>query len=129
AKRLQSNYWFAGFPFPTQGGRGVLARQCTYCHQQGDLMTRQLRGEDEWQKIFDRMATMGGVLAPELRRAMPALLRRGYSLDGQGEHFSLPPSLSPEAAEATATEWEMGGPYSYPHDVAGAKDGGVRHGG
>jgi len=125
AEQLPANYWFARIPFPDQRTKEEFARQCTYCHQQGSLVTRQPRSEDEWQKIFDRMATLGGVLSPELRRTMPALLRRGYGLDRQGKDFSLPPPLSPEAAGATITEWEIGGPYSYPHDVAVAKDGRV----
>ena len=125
AEQLPANYWFARIPFPDQHTKEEFARQCAYCHQQGSLVTRQPRSENEWQKIFDRMAAVGGVLSPELRRAMPALLRRGYNMDGRREDFSLPPALSPEAADATITEWEVGGPYSYPHDVAVAKDGRV----
>ncbi|MBI3802035.1 MAG: carboxypeptidase regulatory-like domain-containing protein, partial [Deltaproteobacteria bacterium] len=125
AEQLPANYWFARIPFPDQRAKEEFARQCTSCHQQGSLATRRPRSEDEWQKIFDRMAMLGGVLSPELRRTMPALLRRGYSLDERGASFSLPAPLSPEAAGATITEWEIGGPYAYPHDVAVAKDGRV----
>jgi virginiamycin B lyase len=125
AEQLPANYWFARIPFPDQRTKEEFARQCTYCHQQGSLVTRQPRSEAEWQRVFDRMAVMGGVLSPELRRTMPTLLRRGYSLDGQERNFSLPPSLSPEAASATVTEWEIGGPDAYPHDMAVAKDGRV----
>jgi streptogramin lyase len=125
AEQLPANYWFARIPFPDQRAKEEFARQCTYCHQQGSGATRQPRSEDEWQQIFDRMAVMGGVLSPELRRTMPALLRRGYSLAEKGTSVSLPSPLSPQAAGATITEWEIGGPYSYPHDIAVAQDGRV----
>ena len=125
AEQLPANYWFARIPFPDQHSKEEFARQCTYCHQQGSLATRQPRSETEWQEILDRMAAMGGVLSPELRRAMPGLLQEADSRNGQSDDFPLPPSLSPEAASATITEWDFGGPYSSPHDVAVARDGKV----
>lgn len=125
AEQLPANYWFARIPFPDQHTKEEFTRQCTYCHQQGSPLTRLSRSEAEWLEIFDRMATMGGVLSPELRRTMPALLQRAYSLNGQRESFPLPPPLSPQATRATITEWHVGGPYSSPHDVAVARDGRV----
>jgi streptogramin lyase len=125
AEQLSANYWFARIPFPDQPSKEEFARQCTSCHQQGSLTTRQPRSETEWEEILDRMAAMGGVLSPELRRAMPGLLQEAYSRNGQSDDFPLPSPLSPEAASATITEWDFSGPHSSPHDVAVARDGKV----
>ena len=64
--------------------RGVLVRQCTYCHQQGSPATRQVCAtQKSGQKVLSLMARMGGSLSPELSATQIPGLFNGASYDSR----------------------------------------------
>jgi virginiamycin B lyase len=127
AWQLPANHWFAlaRARLPTDDLREEFARQCTFCHQQGNWATRVQRSPEDWDKILALMGRMGGIVSPELRRVLPAALNAAYD-----EASYLPalagaaPVVPPdEAAGAVITEWDLGHPASMQHDVTVHPDG------
>lgn len=121
--QLPSNRWFelALRAMPDEKTREEFTRQCTFCHQQGNWATRVQRDPEEWEKIFSIMARMGGVLTPETRKALPAILNQAYdpetaipALKAQIESAPLP---NPSGLPAVIEEWEVGDKASVQHDI------------
>lgn len=120
---LPSNRWFAlaMAAMPSEHMREEFDRQCTFCHQQGSWATRVDRTPEQWEKIFTLMARMGGILSPETRKALPAILNAAYDyktavprLKEQLERFPLP---NPAGLGAVVDEWEVGDRASVQHDI------------
>jgi virginiamycin B lyase len=110
--------------------REQFTRQCAYCHQQGSWATRVPRGRAEWETIFDRMATMGGNISPQLRAELPDALNSGFDEKSYLAALTKPRFVAPPIAEGAAatsviTEWDLGTPTSALHDIAVAPDGSI----
>jgi virginiamycin B lyase len=132
AAQLPANHWFGlvldRFDDPVQ--REELKRQCTYCHQQGSLFTRQVRGETEWHKVLALMGRMGGMVSDDLRARIPEVFNAAYdparavpalTAGWQRPDFAPPPA--PAVRRAAIEEWELGGRASVQHDVTVHPDG------
>jgi streptogramin lyase len=112
--------------------REEFVRQCTYCHQQGNVATRRLRNDEEWQKVLSLMARMGGTLSPELREQIPALWRQAYDPERSvaalvdttpGAELAAVPEA--KVLRASVDEWALGHEASMQHDLAVHPDGRV----
>lgn len=134
AGQLPANRWFSLLlaQIGDEAQREELVRQCTYCHQQGNLATRRLRDSEEWQKLLSLMARMGGTLSPELREQIPELWRRAYdpvravpALIDARHGGPLAPVPGPDVLRAAVDEWALGHPASMQHDLAVHPDGRV----
>ena len=132
AAQLPSNRWFSLLldEIDDETQREEFVRQCTYCHQQGSVATRQLRDDEEWQKLLSLMARMGATLSPELREQIPALWRRAYdparavaALVGTTPGDELAPVPEPDVLRAAVDEWELGHAASMQHDLVVHPDG------
>ncbi len=120
---LPSNRWFALAlaEMPNEQMREEFDRQCTFCHQQGNWATRVDRTPEQWEKIFSLMARMGGVLSPETRQALPAVLNKAYAwetaapkLKAELERHPLPSGVG---LAAVIDEWDVGDRASVQHDI------------
>ena len=108
--------------------REEFVRQCAYCHQQGSSATRIQRPREEWERIFDQMARMGGTISPGLRAELPGALDAAYDKSNYIKALTEPEFLPPpppkgRAASAVITEWDVGGPTSMLHDIVVHPDG------
>jgi virginiamycin B lyase len=134
AAQLPANRWYglllANMDDEVQ--REELVRQCTYCHQQGNLATRQLRDEEEWRKVLALMARMGAGLSPELRQQVPQLFNEAYApetavaaltANRHDPDFAPPPSHVVQ--RSVTEEWVLGHAASMQHDLVVHPDGRV----
>lgn len=132
AAQLPANRWLglllARIDAPAE--REEFLRQCTYCHQQGSAATRLERDDAQWDKVLALMSRMGGMLSPELRAKVPALMRAAYdpatalpalTADRDAPGFAPPPAA--EVRRAVVDEWELGSRASMQHDLTVHPDG------
>jgi len=126
AAQLPANYWLGLVleRIDDQEQRREFKRQCTYCHQQGNERTRQLRDEEGWRKIIALMGRRGAMLSRDLREQLPGHLLAAYdpahavpalAATIQASDFAPPPTS--DAQNAIIEEWELGGRASMQHDV------------
>lgn len=134
AAQLPANRWFALLleKIDDETQREEFVRQCTYCHQQGNVATRLIRDDEQWQKVLSLMARMGGVLSPELREQIPDLWRRAYDptkaagvLIHTSKGEELAPAPEPQVLRAAVDEWALGHMASMQHDIVTHPDGRV----
>ena len=52
----------AVLPFPDQKTKDTFIAQCSYCHQQGNSLTRRARSASEWNDVIWRMEGYGALL-------------------------------------------------------------------
>ncbi len=134
AAQLPANRWFSLLldEIDDDVQREEFVRQCTYCHQQGNVATRRLRNDEEWQKVLSLMARMGGTLSPELREQIPALWRQAYDPErsvatlvdtAPGTELAAVPEA--KVLRASVDEWALGHEASMQHDLAVHPDGRV----
>ncbi len=132
AAQLPANHWYGLVleRLETEYEREQLVRQCTYCHQQGNSATRLVRSQEEWRKVLNLMARMGGGLDREFAAKIPELFNAAYDPEnaipkltaGFGEpDFAPPPSA--EVRQAVIDEYELGGRSSMQHDMIIHPDG------
>lgn len=132
AAQLPANHWYQlvleRIEDPAQ--REELKRQCTYCHQQGNLATRRLRDPEEWQKVLALMGRMGGLVSRDLRERIPEVFNAAYApehavaaltADLGKPGFAPPPPA--EVRAAIIEEWDLGGRASMQHDMLVHPDG------
>jgi streptogramin lyase len=134
AAQLPANRWLAlaleRIEDPAR--REEFLRQCTFCHQQGNPATRLTREEWQWHKILALMGRMGGIVSPELRAELPALLNAAYDpasavpklTERRGAADFAPPPPA-RVRRAVIEEWELGGRATMQHDLAVHPDGRV----
>ena len=110
--------------------REEFKRQCTFCHQQGSSHTRQLRSDEDWEKLLALMGRMGGLISSELREQLPAILNAAYdpehaipALTARMHEPDFEPPPSAEVRRAVIEEWDLGGRASMQHDITVHPDG------
>lgn len=134
AAQLPANRWYGLLLAQVKNPehREELVRQCTYCHQQGNLATRSYREEEEWRKVLALMARMGAGLSPELRQQVPQLFNSAYdpktavpalTADRDAPDFAPPPSTTVQ--HSATEEWVLGHAASMQHDLVVHPDGTV----
>jgi streptogramin lyase len=132
AAQLPANHWYARVlaRIPDDAARWQLKRECTFCHQQGNPITRRPRTREEWEKIIALMGRMGAMLPADLRRELPDLFIAAYDpatavpelTAGLGTSaLATPPPA--EVRRARIEEWDLGSRASMQHDVIVHPDG------
>ncbi len=134
AAQLPANRWYQLVldRLDDESEREELKRQCTYCHQQGNLATRRQRDAEEWRKVLALMGRMGGLLSRDLREKVPELFNAAYDPEhavpaltarlGEPDFEPPPPA---EVRSAIVEEWDLGGRASMQHDMVVHPDGRV----
>lgn len=132
AAQLPANHWYALVleQLDSEYEREQLVRQCTYCHQQGNSATRLVRSPEEWRKVLNLMARMGGGLDKEFAARIPKLFNAAYDpkhaiprLTAGFEEPGFAPPPSAEVRQAVIDEYELGGRSSMQHDMIIHPDG------
>ncbi len=117
---LPASDWFARVAFSSSELRGQFAIQCAMCHQQGSLTTRLPRSAEYWHQLFDLMAEFGATMNQELYDEAPRVLNAAYDyanldLDSFPDH---PPTIDENSDPVVITEWDVGQPSAFLHDMA-----------
>jgi streptogramin lyase len=134
AAQLPANYWYARVlaRIADDDTRWQLKRECTFCHQQGNPITRRPRTREEWDKILALMGRMGAMLPADLRHELPDLFVAAYDPASavpelvaslQGAAIAAPPPG--EVRRARIEEWDLGSRASMQHDLMVHPDGTV----
>jgi streptogramin lyase len=132
AHQLPAHHWYRLVldRVPDDATRHQLKRECTYCHQQGSVVTRRARSEEEWTKILGLMGRRGAMLPAKLRGDLPALFRAAYDPDTSIEALTpgwpaldFAPPAAPAVRRAVIEEWSLGSRDAMQHDVLVHPDG------
>ncbi len=111
----------AALPFPDQRTKDIFISQCSYCHQQGNSLTRRPRPKGEWTEVVWRMEGYGAWITYGEHRRIVELIDTGF--DGEPVTTVQTPSYSPELALARVEEWHAGDALSFLHDTIVGNDG------
>lgn len=111
----------ATLPFPDKETKTTFISQCTYCHQQGNSLTRVPREKDAWSDAIWRMEGYGAYVTYGEHRRIAETLHKGF--DGQPVEAYQTQIFTPELPRAKVEEWHAAGPMSFLHDTfIGADD-------
>ncbi len=96
--------------------------QCGYCHQQGNLFTRQERTPEDWKTVIGRMVTYGSRLPSDLQAVLPEVLPAAYrELRENPKLLAEPMPFSEKQSDKLSgvkiTEWPIGDSMSQEHDL------------
>jgi len=69
----------AALPFPDQDTKNTFISQCSYCHQQGNSLTRRPRPDAEWNEVMWRMEGYGAYITYGEHRRIQKLLGDGFN--------------------------------------------------
>ncbi|MBK6451471.1 MAG: carboxypeptidase regulatory-like domain-containing protein [Proteobacteria bacterium] len=111
----------AALPFPDQKTRDTFISQCSYCHQQGNSLTRRPRPDEEWTDVMWRMEGYGAYITYGEHRRIMQLLGDGFN--GKPVNVVQTAPYSPEMTRARIEEWHAGDPLSFLHDTIVGHDG------
>lgn len=123
--QLPASDWFSRVEFSSSALRGQFSIQCAMCHQQGASTTRLSRSEQDWHDNFNLMAEFGAVMSQQLYDEAPGALNAAFDmthldLDSFPDH---PPVLDANVDPVEITEWEVGVPTSFLHDMVVGHEG------
>ena len=111
----------ATLPFTDQKIRDTFIAQCSYCHQQGNSLTRRPRPESEWNDVIWRMEGYGALLTFAEHSRIKATYVQGFT--GKPVVAVQSGPYSPELAQARVEEWHAGDAFSFIHDTVVGQDG------
>jgi streptogramin lyase len=111
----------AALPFPDAETKNIFISQCSYCHQQGNSLTRRARPESEWSEVMWRMEGYGAWITYGQHRRIMETLNVGF--DGTPVTAVQTHTFSPELAQARVEEWHAGDAMSFLHDTIIGQDG------
>ena len=94
----------AALPFPDAKTKGTFIAQCSYCHQQGNSMTRIPRAREMWSDSVWRMEGYGAYITYGEHRRIVELLFKGF--DGKPLNVVQTHTYSPDLARARVEEWQ-----------------------
>ncbi len=111
----------ATLEFPDQDTKLAFIAQCTYCHQQGNSLTRTPREVDAWSDTIWRMEGYGAYITYGEHKRIAEMLHQSF--DGTPVEAVQQPLFEPELAKAKVEEWHAATPMSFLHDTfIGADD-------
>ena len=105
----------AALPFPDQKTKDVFIAQCSYCHQQGNALTRSPRSAKDWNDVIWRMEGYGAYITYGEHSRIKKVLGDGFN--GKPVDVVQTPTFSPELASAKVEEWHAGDATSFIHDT------------
>ncbi|MBK9347285.1 MAG: carboxypeptidase regulatory-like domain-containing protein [Burkholderiales bacterium] len=111
----------ATLPFPDGATKETFISQCSYCHQQGNSLTRSPRSHEAWGEVISRMEGYGAIITNDQHNAIKNL----YALGFRGEPVvrKQTGAFSLELADAKVEEWHAGDAMSFIHDTVVGRDG------
>lgn len=114
-----ANAWFAEMDLGDAALKKHFALQCAFCHQQGNLQTRQERSPQEWAEVIARMMSYGSRLASDAQDVLPQRLSEQYrELRENPQRISAGTPWPVDAlADVRITEWPIGDALSQMHDL------------
>lgn len=118
--QLPASSWFALIPFTSTSAREQFKLDCLVCHQIGSNQTRKTRDNQEWTDVIKWMRSLyaqaaEGPAATQTDNERTETLL-AWSKSGSPRIESWP-SVTGEAARAVITEFDIGRPDSYCHDL------------
>jgi len=105
----------AQLPFPDEKTKNAFIAQCSYCHQQGNALTRVAREKDAWSDTLWRMEGYGAYITYGEHKRIVELLFKGF--DGKPVTAEQTHTYFPEQAQARIEEWHAGDAMSFLHDT------------
>lgn len=118
---LSASAHSAMLPFPDEQTKAAFISQCSYCHQQGNALTRRPRSEEQWGQTVDRMEGYFATLTYREEKNIRKMLSEGFN--GQPVKAIQTHDFSPELARAKVEEWHAATPMSFLHDTMVLADG------
>jgi streptogramin lyase len=113
--QLTSSAHAAALPFPDQKTKDTFIAQCSYCHQQGNSLTRRPRTGGEWSEVMWRMEGYGAYITYGEHKRIKKMLGDGFN--GKPVNVVQTAPYSPEMAKARIEEWHAGDALSFLHDT------------
>ena len=111
----------AALPFRDEQTKEIFISQCSYCHQQGNALTRRPRSTDDWSEVMWRMEGYGAWITYGQHRRIMETLGAGFT--GEPVTVVQTNTYSPELARARVEEWHAGDALSFLHDTIVGNDG------
>jgi len=105
----------AQLPFPDQETKDVFIAQCSYCHQQGNSLTRTPRDKAAWSDTVWRMEGFGAYITYGEHKRIVDTMFKGF--DGKPVTSVQTHTYYPEQAQARVEEWHAGDAMSFIHDT------------
>ncbi len=116
-EQLPGNQWVAALPDSPYKAR--FAYGCTPCHDIGSPVVRKPRSVDEWVPIIkvmrETMDVYGSIPSFDNRQLASWLVENHF---GKKVVAKMPPFPTAKAAKAVITEYDVGGPMTWAHDMA-----------
>jgi virginiamycin B lyase len=110
----------AALPYPDAKTRDTFISQCSYCHQQGNSLTRRPRSDPEWSEVIWRMEGYGAYITYGEHERVKRLLGDGFA--GKPVNVVQTAPYSEEIVRARIEEWHVGDPLSFLHDTVVGHD-------
>ncbi len=123
---LSASAHAAQLKFSTNEDEEAFRSQCHFCHQIGNELTRRPRSEAQWQAVLDRMQSYGVLINSDNEAGFKHTLVSTF--DGSPVKAIQTHDMSPELANASYTEWQIGNASSYIHDIEASKKDGKLYG-
>lgn len=119
--QLTASAHAATLPFYDHDTKEVFIRECTYCHQQGNALTRRPRDQQSWSDTDWRMEGYGAYITYGQHARIVDTQLKGFT--GKPVEASQTNPYSPELARAKVYEWHAATPMSFIHDTIVGFDG------
>jgi virginiamycin B lyase len=120
SESLTASAHAAQLPFPDEKTKNVFISQCSYCHQQGNALTRVPHSKDAWSDSVWRMEGYGAYITYGEHRSIVDTLFKGFN--GEPVTAVQTHTYSPEQAYARIEEWHAGHAMSFLHDTMVGND-------
>jgi virginiamycin B lyase len=111
----------ATLQFPDGKTKRAFISQCSYCHQQGNALTRRPRDRAEWDETAWRMEGYGAFITYGEHRRIVDTQFKTFNQSHVVTAVQLP-TFSPEQAHAKVEEWFVGDGLSFLHDTMVGQD-------
>ena len=113
--QLTASAHAATLPFADQDTKDVFIRECTYCHQQGNALTRRPRDKQAWSDTAWRMEGYGAYITYGQHARIVETQFKGFT--GKPVVARQESPYNPELAKAKVYEWHAGHGLSFIHDA------------
>ncbi|SDT96421.1 Streptogramin lyase [Pseudomonas pohangensis] len=113
--QLTASAHAAALPFYDTDTKDVFIRECTYCHQQGNSLTRRPRDKQAWSDTDWRMEGYGAYITYGEHARIVDTQLKGFT--GKPVVARQDNPYNPELSIAKVYEWHAGNGLSFIHDA------------